>query len=109
MGQQQAQPESELQATAGTPGAAVFVVETDGHGGLMVGEQAKYSGGYRLQRRRLESRQARWILGLRARLPVFAGRQCAQRCYEHEQAGFVVLFVGAGVGRGVRDEAINGL
>ena len=48
-------------------------------------------------------------LAKRAWLPVFACRQCAQRRYVHEQAGFVVLFVGAGVGRGVRDKAINGL
>ena len=64
MGQQQAQPERELQAAAGTPGAAVFVVKAGGHGGLVVGEQMEYSGGYRLQRRLLESRQARWIPSL---------------------------------------------
>ena len=44
MGQQQAQPESELQAAAGALGAAVFVVKAGGHGGLAVGEQAEYSG-----------------------------------------------------------------
>ena len=35
MGQQQAQPESELQAAAGALGAAVFVVKAGGHGGLV--------------------------------------------------------------------------